>query len=194
MAEDLATRDVVDSLDPTFVAPTAIVEDGALLGRGVKVWHYTQVRRGATIGDNTIIGKGCFIDEFVPVGEGSKIQNGSEIYAPASIGRGVFVGPHVVLTNDLHPRAVTSDGVVLGADDWHAAGCRIEEGAALGAGSVIVCTSVGAWALVGAGSVVTRPVAPHALVVGNPARQVGWVCYCAQRVEGECQTCGWRAP
>ncbi|MBW4078120.1 MAG: N-acetyltransferase [Acidobacteria bacterium] len=194
MSEAVAIRGVVDISDSAFVAPTAIVEDGAHLGRGVKVWHFSQVRKGASIGDNTIIGKGCFIDESVPVGEGSKIQNGSEIYAPASLGRGVFVGPHVVLTNDLHPRAVARDGAVLGATDWHATGCRIDEGAALGAGSVIVCTSVGAWALVGAGSVVTRPVAPHALVVGNPARQIGWVCYCGERVEGECETCGWRAP
>jgi acetyltransferase-like isoleucine patch superfamily enzyme len=194
MAEDSFTPGAAVALDSAFVASTAVIEDGVRLGRGVKVWHFSQVRTGATIGDNTIIGKGCFIDEFVPIGEGSKIQNGSEIYAPASIGGGVFIGPHVVLTNDLHPRAVSRDGTVLGAADWHATGCRIDDGASLGAGSVIVCTSVGAWALVGAGSVVTRPVAPHALVVGNPARQIGWVCYCAERTEDECQTCGWRVP
>lgn len=194
MAEGVAMSDLNGAGDAAFVASTAIVEDGAQLGRGVKVWHFSQVRRGAAIGDNTVIGKGCFIDEFVPIGEGSKIQNGSEIYAPASIGNGVFVGPHVVLTNDLHPRAIASDGSVLGASDWQATGCRIDEGAAIGAGSLIVCTSVGAWALVGAGSVVTRPVAPHALVVGVPARQVGWVCYCGERLEGACQKCGWRTP
>lgn len=194
MAEDRGSTEVVGATVATFVAATAVIEDGAQLGRGVKVWHFSQVRKGASVGDNTIIGKGCFIDEFVPIGEGSKIQNGSEIYAPATIGKGVFVGPHVVLTNDLHPRAVAPDGTGLGASDWNATGCHIDDGAALGARSVIVCTSVGAWALVGAGSVVTRPVAPHALVVGNPARQIGWVCYCGRRLEGECQKCGWRTP
>lgn len=194
MAENHDEARVVGTKGPAFVAATAIIEDGALLGQGVKVWHFSQVRTGANVGDDTIIGKGCFIDESVPIGAGSKIQNGSEIYAPATIGKGVFVGPHVVLTNDLHPRAVGPDGTPLAASDWHATGCHIDDGAAIGAGSVVVCTNVGAWALVGAGSVVTRPVASHALVVGNPARQIGWVCYCGERLEGECQTCGWRTP
>lgn len=176
------------------VASTAIIEADVTLGNGVKVWHHTQVRTGATIGDNTIIGKDCFIDEYVTVGEQSKIQNGSQIYAPAVIGKGVFIGPLVVLTNDRHPRAVAPDGTLLGVDGWTPIGCVVEEGAAIGAGSVIVCTSVGAWALVGAGSVVTRPVEPHALVVGNPAKQIGWVCICGLRLEGVCSTCGWRAP
>lgn len=194
MASKCTLEEVLDISETPFVAPTALVEEGALLARGVKVWHFTQVRRGATVGEHTIIGKGCFIDEFVPIGSRSKIQNGSEIYAPASIGNGVFVGPHVVLTNDLHPRAISPDGTALGVNDWTATGCEIKDGAAIGAGSVIVCTSVGAWALVGAGSVVTRPVPAHALVVGNPARQIGWVCFCGVRVEEQCRECGWRAP
>jgi acetyltransferase-like isoleucine patch superfamily enzyme len=194
MASVARSDRLLEGENSVFVASTAIVEEGAVLGVGVKVWHFTQVRRGATIGNDTIIGKACFIDEFVVIGEGSKIQNGSEIYAPSSIDRGVFVGPHVVLTNDLHPRAMAQDGSTIGAEDWTATGCVIEEGAAIGAGSVIVCTSVGAWALVGAGSVVTRPVPPHALVVGNPARQIGWACFCGSRVEGVCSSCGWSSP
>ncbi|MBU6494868.1 MAG: N-acetyltransferase [Acidobacteria bacterium] len=174
-----------------FVASTAIVEDGVHLGLGVKVWHFTQIREGAIVGDNTIIGKSCFIDENVRIGDNSKIQNGAEIYAPAVVGKGVFIGPHVVLTNDLHPRAIAKDGRVLGASDWTSTGCTIGEGAAIGAGSVIVCTTVGDWALVGAGSVVTRVVPSHAQVVGNPAKQIGWVCFCGKRTTDMCQQCGW---
>lgn len=183
-----------DSDGRIFVAPTALIEEGASLQNGIKVWHFTQIRSGASIGRNVTIGKGCFIDEDVEIGEGSKIQNGSEIYAPSAIGDGVFIGPHVILTNDLRPRAIRKDGAVLGPRDWTAIGCNIDRGASIGAGSVIVCTSVGAWALVGAGSVVTEPVLPHALVVGNPARQIGWVCFCGVRVYGACEECGWELP
>lgn len=177
-----------------FIASTAIVEADVILGSGVKVWHHAQVRIGAIIGDNVTIGKSCFIDEHVNIGERSKIQNGAQIFAPAVIGKGVFIGPLVVLTNDIYPRAVAPDGTLLGANDWSPVGCVVEEGAAIGAGAVIICTRVGSWALVGAGSVVTNPVEPHALVVGNPARQIGWVCFCGLRLVGACSTCGWRTP
>jgi acetyltransferase-like isoleucine patch superfamily enzyme len=177
-----------------FIASTAIVEADVIFGSGVKVWHHAQVRIGATIGDNVTIGKGSFIDEHVSIGERSKIQNGAQIYAPAVIGNGVFIGPLVVLTNDIYPRAVAPDGTLLGANDWTPVGCVVEEGAAIGAGAVIICTRIGSWALVGAGSVVTSPVEPHALVVGNPARQIGWVCFCGLRLVGACSTCGWRTP
>jgi UDP-2-acetamido-3-amino-2,3-dideoxy-glucuronate N-acetyltransferase len=179
---------------PQFVASTAIIETEVTLGVGVKVWHHTQIRTGVIIGAHTVIGKDCFIDEYVVVGERSKIQNGSQIYAPAVIQSGVFIGPHVVLTNDRHPRAISQTGDSLGVKDWMAIGCVVEEGAAVGAGAVVVCTKIGAWALVGAGSVVTKPVLPHALVVGNPARQIGWVCYCGSRNERKCPECGWGTP
>lgn len=194
MASDSGATPETEVPPSVFLASTAIVEPGVVFGSGVKVWHHAQVRVGATIGDDVIIGKGCFIDEHVSIGERSKIQNGSQVYAPAVVGKGVFIGPMVVLTNDLHPRAVAPDGTLLGANDWTPVGCVVEEGAAIGAGSVIVCTRIGSWALVGAGSVVTRPVEPHALVVGNPAKQIGWVCFCGLRLEGACSVCGWKTP
>jgi len=176
------------------VAPTAIVEDGASLGKGVQIWNFSQVRSGASLGDGTVLGKDCFVDAGVVIGERCKIQNGSQIYAPAILHDGVFVGPRVVLTNDRYPRAISPTGALLGADDWQAIGCVLEEGCAVGAASVIICTTVGAWATVGAGSVVTHSVKPHALVVGNPARQIGWVCFCGRRADGLCAVCGWIAP
>lgn len=194
MASGTDSGSAFQGVPVAFIASTAVVETDVILGFGVKIWHHTQVRTGAVIGDNTIIGKGCFIDEHVIVGDQSKIQNGSQIYAPAVIGKGVFIGPLVVLTNDLHPRAMAPDGTLLGNTDWTATGCFVDEGAAIGAGSIVVCTRIGSWALVGAGSVVTKPVDSHALVVGNPARQIGWVCFCGVRLNGICPTCGWRTP
>ena len=194
MAKGTRLTPTSNNASPVMIAPTAIIEADVNFGSGVKVWHYVQIRTGATIGDDVIIGKGCFIDEHVDIGQRTKIQNGSQIYAPAVIGKGVFIGPLVVLTNDLHPRAVAPDGALLKPGDWQPVGCVVEEGAAIGAQAVIVSTRIGPWALVGAGSVVTRPVAAHALVVGNPARQIGWVCFCGLRLDGKCSTCGWEAP
>lgn len=194
MASGTGLGPTAEAFPDAFIAPTALVELDVTLGSGVRIWHFTQVRTGADIGDNTIIGKGCFIDEYVVIGDRSKIQNGSQIYAPAVIGTGVFIGPLVVLTNDLHPRAVAPDGTPLGPTDWTVTGCFVDEGASIGAGSMVVCTRVGSWALVGAGSVVTSPVQSHALVIGNPARQIGWVCFCGLRIDDVCSKCGWRTP
>jgi UDP-2-acetamido-3-amino-2,3-dideoxy-glucuronate N-acetyltransferase len=194
MDSDSSRTSPADAPPTSFIAPTAIVEVDVFVGSRVKIWHNVQVRAGARIGDDAIIGTGCFIDANVVVGDRSKIQNGSQIYAPAIVGAGVFIGPLVVLTNDVYPRAVTPNGNQLGADDWNPVGCVVEDGASIGAGTVVICTQIGSWALVGAGSVVSRPVEPHALVVGNPARQIGWVCFCGLRLEGVCSTCGWRSP
>ncbi len=176
-----------------WIAETAIVEEGVSLGPRVRVWHHAQVRVGASVGEGVVLGKGCFVDEGVVIGRGSKVQNGAQLYAPAVLEDGVFVGPMVVLTNDRFPRAMGPQGVEMGKADWRAIGCQIGCGASLGAGSMIVCTTVGAWAMVGAGSVVTKPVPSHALVFGVPARQVGWVCRCGVRQRASCPTCGWTA-
>ena len=174
-----------------LVASTAIVEEGVTIGTGAKIWHHAQIRAGASIGVDAVIGKGCFVDAGVVVGDRSKIQNGAQLYSPAYLEDGVFVGPLVILTNDKYPRAIAPDGNLVGAAGWTQSGCTLKHGASVGAGSVVICTTIGAWALVAASSVVTKPVAAHSLVRGNPATHVGWVCYCGVPVNEQCSRCGW---
>lgn len=158
------------------IAPSAVVEEGATVGLGTVVWDLTQVRTGAQVGAECVIGRNVFIDAGVVIGNRCKVQNNALLYAPAVLGDGVFIGPAVVLTNDRHPRAIAADGSLLGAGEWQAAPVTVGEGAAVGAGSVIVAgVRIGEWALVGAGAVVARDVPSYALVVGNPARRIGWV-------------------
>ena len=182
----------ISNFEPAFIAPSAVVEEGAMISNGVKVWHFSQIRRNSIIGENVIIGKSCFVDENVIIGKNTKVQNSCQIYSPAVIGVGVFIGPGVIFTNDLYPRAVNLDGTTKTKDDWESVGCTIGDGASIGAGSVIISTEVGKWAMVGAGSTVTEPVLPHSLVVGSPAKQIGWVCFCGLRNEKTCEKCGWR--
>lgn len=158
------------------VHPSAEVEDGARVGAGTTVWHLAHVRRGASVGAGCTLGRGVFIDEGVVLGDRVKVQNYALVYAPARVEDGVFIGPAVVLTNDLYPRAVNVDGTSKTAEDWQAVGVTLREGCAVGARSVLMPgVSVGRWAMVAAGSVVTRDVRDYALVVGVPARERGWV-------------------
>ena len=148
----------------------------AVVGDGTSLWHLCQVREGAVLGENCVIGRGAYIGSGVRMGDNCKVQNHALVYEPAVLGDGVFIGPAVVLTNDTSPRAVNPDGSLKSASDWEAVGVTIEDGASIGARSVCVAPlRVGAWALVASGSVVTRDVLPHALVAGVPARQIGWV-------------------
>ena len=161
---------------PPVVQDSADVAPTATLGPGTRVWHLAQVREDARVGSDCNIGRGAYIGPGVILGNACKIQNYALVYEPAVLGDGVFIGPAVVLTNDVFPRAVNPDLTLKSADDWHAVGVRIETGAAIGARSVCIApVTIGAWALVAAGSVVTKDVLPHALVVGVPARRVGWV-------------------
>ena len=176
-----------------MIHDTAIVEDGATIGDGSVVWAYTQVRSGAQIGSETIVGSHSYIDTDVAIGDRCKIQTGSRLFRGATVDDGVFVGPGVIITNDLRPRAITSDGARKGPDDWTITPTRVGRGASLGAGSVIVAgCDIGSFALVGAGATVTKPVPDHAIVVGNPARHIGWACHCGERLESIDDT--WRCP
>jgi UDP-2-acetamido-3-amino-2,3-dideoxy-glucuronate N-acetyltransferase len=148
------------------IHPTADVSEKAIIGEGTSIWHQAQVREGVHIGDNV------------------KIQNYVSVYHGVTLEDGVFVGPHVCFTNDMNPRAINPDGSLKAADDWVLTRTLVKRGAALGANSTIRCgVTIGEWALVGSGSVVTRDVPDYGLVYGNPARVHGFVCTCARPVQ-----------
>jgi acetyltransferase-like isoleucine patch superfamily enzyme len=161
---------------PEPAGPIADIDPSAVIGAGARIWHLAQVRDGAVVGPDCVVGRGAYIGSGVRVGARCKIQNYALVYEPAELADGVFIGPAAVLTNDQYPRAVTPDGGLKSANDWTAVGVTVREGASIGARAVVVApVVVGRWALVGAGSVVLRDVPDFALVVGNPARRIGWV-------------------
>jgi acetyltransferase-like isoleucine patch superfamily enzyme len=160
----------------SFVHDTADVAASAKIAGGAKVWHYAQVRENASLGRNVIVGRGAYVGNGVEVGDDCKVQNYALLYEPAKLARGVFVGPAVVLTNDRFPRAINADGNPKSAGDWNPVGVDIREGASIGASATCVAPIViGRWALIGSGSVVVDDVPDFALVVGSPARRIGWV-------------------
>jgi len=165
------------------IHPSADVSEQAQIGDGTSVWHQCQVREGARIGRNCILSKGVYVDVGVELGDNVKVQNYVSIYDGVTIEDGVFCGPHCVFTNDKRPRAINPDGGLKGSDDWVLGRTRVKRGASVGANAVIVCgAKIGAWAMIGAGSVVTRDVPDHGLVWGNPARLRGFVCPCGERL------------
>ena len=140
---------------------SAEVSENAILGDGTSIWHQSQVREGAQIGQNCILGKGVYIDTGVSLGDNVKIQNYVSIFHGVTIEDGVFIGPHVCFTNDLRPRAINPDGTLKAADDWDLSETLIKHGAALGANSTVRCgVTIGEWAMVGSGSVITKDVPP----------------------------------
>jgi UDP-2-acetamido-3-amino-2,3-dideoxy-glucuronate N-acetyltransferase len=175
------------TIDPSArVHPTADLEADVTIGPGTSVWHRAQVRTGARIGAECIIGRDAFVDEGVVIGNRVKIQNAALVYHGVTVEDGVFIGPNAILTNDRFPRAITATGELAHADDWQVSPIRLRKGASIGAGAVVVAgTEVGRFATVGAGAVVTRDVPDHALVAGNPARRLGWVCACGRRLVDE---------
>lgn len=168
---------------PVYVHPSAEVSPQATIGDGTRIWRHVHIREHAHIGAMCNIGKGVYIESHVSIGSRVKIQNNVSIFEGVTLEDGVFVGPHVCFTNDMIPRAITPEGDLKSGDDWEITPTLVKYGASLGAGSVIVCgVTIGEFALVGAGSVVTRDVPAHALVFGNPAHLHGYVCRCARRM------------
>jgi acetyltransferase-like isoleucine patch superfamily enzyme len=175
------------------IHPTAEIEDGASIGAGTRIWRRAHIRTGAVIGAGCQLGANVFVDAHVQIGDRVKIQNNVSVYEGVLLEDEAFVGPAAVFTNDLNPRAT---------GDWILTPTFVRAGASIGANATIVCgNELGEHCLVAAGAVVTKPVEPHQLVVGNPARGIGWVCRCgavvsraAQRpADLYCHTCGHEA-
>lgn len=166
-----------------FIHETAVVDDGAVLGEGTKVWHFVHVSAGARIGSNVVLGQNVFVGNRVSVGNGCRIQNNVSVYDDVTLEEDVFCGPSMVFTNVVNPRAFVSR-----KDEF--APTLVKRGATLGANCTIVCgVTIGEYAFVAAGAVVTRDVAPFSLVGGVPAQPIGWMSRLGRRldlpVEGE---------
>jgi UDP-2-acetamido-3-amino-2,3-dideoxy-glucuronate N-acetyltransferase len=180
--------------ETTFDAhPSAVIDEGASIGDDTRVWHFSHISGGARVGSGCTLGQNCYVADRVVIGDGVKIQNNVSVFDRVEIGDDVFVGPSVVFTNVVNPRAH-----VPRKDEYLPT--HVARGATLGANCTIVCgNDIGEFAFVGAGAVVTRDVPAYALVVGNPARRVGWMCACGDELrfshaatEATCSECGAR--
>lgn len=168
-----------------FVHESSYVDEGAKVGHGTKIWHFSHIQSGAIIGKDCVFGQNVNVASDVLVGDRCKIQNNVSLYDGVTLEDEVFCGPSCVFTNDLTPRA-------QGLNGWKVFPTVVKKGASIGANATIVCgNTIGAHAMIGSGSVVTHDVLSHALVVGVPARQIGWVCECGVKLSEEfaCPSC-----
>lgn len=161
---------------PAFIHPTAIVDEGALIGTSTKVWHFCHISSKSVIGSNCILGQNVFVDNDVQIGNGVKIQNNVSVYKGVTIEDDVFLGPSMVFTNVINPRSF-----IERKDEFKPT--LVQKGASIGANATILCgCNIGSYALIGAGAVVTKPIPPYALVMGNPATQTGWISQAGGRL------------
>lgn len=158
-----------------YVHPTAVVDKTATIGKGTKIWHFVHVRENAEIGENCVLGHAVYVDKGVKIGNRVKLENGANVYQGVKLEDDVFVGPHVTFTNDPYPRSFSSD--------WKVVPSFVKKGASIGGGSVVICgITIEEYAMIGAGSVVTDKIPPHALAYGNPAKIRGFVCKCGRKL------------
>jgi UDP-2-acetamido-3-amino-2,3-dideoxy-glucuronate N-acetyltransferase len=184
----MAYNAAMTNLPEVFIHSTATVDDGAQIGHGSKIWHYCHVMKGARIGERCILGQNVFVGARAVVGNGVKIQNNVSIYDDVLLEDEVFCGPSMVFTNVIVPRAF-----IERKSEYRQT--RVGRGVTLGANCTVLCGhTIGTYALIGAGAVVTRDVPPHALMLGVPARQAGWVCRCGITLDADyaCPSCGQR--
>jgi acetyltransferase-like isoleucine patch superfamily enzyme len=177
------------------IHPTAIVEEGAQVGASTRVWNNCHVRSGASIGENCTLGFNVYVDTNARVGNNCKLENRVSVFRGVTLEDGVFVGPHATFTNDRYPRAITPGGDLVSEDDWTTLETLVKYGATIGAGSIVLPgLTIGRWAMVAAGALVTRDVPDHGLVMGHPAELTGYVGSCGHPLEERdglwcCDTC-----
>jgi UDP-2-acetamido-3-amino-2,3-dideoxy-glucuronate N-acetyltransferase len=183
----MASEAAADEED-IFIHPTAVVDDNVTIGKDSKIWHFSHILSGSTLGERCNIGQNVVIGPEVSIGKGCKIQNNVSVYKGVTLEDDVFCGPSIVFTNIYNPRAA-----IRKMDQVRPT--RVKKGATVGANATVVCgTTLGKYCFIGAGAVVNKNVPDHALVVGNPAKQIGWTCVCGERLAEnlECLSCGSR--
>lgn len=167
---------------------TAIIDKGAIIGDGTRIWHWVHVCAGAQIGERCSLGQSVYVGNRVAIGNNVKVQNNVSIYDEVTLEDDVFCGPSMVFTNVVNPRSH-----IVRKHEYRKT--LVRKGATLGANSTVLCgNEIGRYAMIGAAAVVTKSVPDYALVVGNPGRRVGWMCQCGIRLRGEgeisCEACG----
>jgi UDP-2-acetamido-3-amino-2,3-dideoxy-glucuronate N-acetyltransferase len=168
-----------------FIHPSAVIDENVNIGKGTKIWHFSHVLSGSRIGENNNIGQNVVVGPDVTIGKGCKIQNNVSVFKGITLEANVFCGPSMVFTNIYNPRAE------IGKMD-QIRPTLVKKGATIGANATIICgATLGRYSFIGAGAVVNKNIPDHALVAGNPAKQIGWVCECGERLSDdlECLAC-----